>query len=157
MPPFQTLVPTPPVQSELPMQPNPNQNNKASQSIDILTTFQAYVITPIRLNEIKIWSGKVIKPNLSHIINKDECETSREGTVDLEATVTPIKTDIEWTITLVIANPRRIVTLVTTILSKPGTLVAADLDVITQDPSYPQRLIETGMTSQSESDFHREL
>lgn len=50
--PLKTLVPTPPLRPQLPVQPNPNPNNKASQSIEAQTTFQTYLITPIGLNEI---------------------------------------------------------------------------------------------------------
>jgi len=72
-------------------------------------------------------------------------------------TVTPITTDTERTVTPVTSNPKRTVTPVTTNSSKADTHVAADSAVMTQDPPYPQRLIETRMTSQPKSDFLREL
>ena len=50
--------PTPFVRPQLPVQPNTNPNNKATQSMDAPVTLQNYLITPIGLNEVQIGQGK---------------------------------------------------------------------------------------------------
>lgn len=57
----------------------------------------------------------------------------------------------------VIANPRKTITPITTNSGKANTPVAVDSTIMTQDPPYPERLIEIRMTLQPESDFLREL
>lgn len=99
------------------------------------------------LNEIQLRSGKIIKPNHSPIITEEEYEPSRGGTVDLEASVTPVTTDREQTVTSITTNPTRVVTPVTTNSGKVDKPVEADSTAITQNPPYPQRLTEPGMTS----------
>jgi len=136
------------------MQPNPNPNNKVTQSIEALNIFQTYLITLVGLNEIQLWSGKVIKPNHTPIITEEECEPSREGIVDHEVDVTLVTINKKWIVMPLTAKPGRIVSPIITNLSKDGTSVAADSNVMTRDP---QILIETRMTSQPKSDFLREL
>lgn len=79
----------------------------------------------------------MIKPNCSPILTEEECESSREGTVDLEATVTPVTVDARWNVTPVAVNLRRIVAPVTTNSSKVETLVTTDSATTTRDPLYP--------------------
>lgn len=74
--PLQT--PVPPVQPQLPMKPNPNPNNKATQSILSLVTFHTYIITPIGLNEVQLGPGKLIRRDHTPIITKEECESPRK-------------------------------------------------------------------------------
>lgn len=113
------------------MQPNPGPNNKAAQNIEAPTTFHTYLITPIGLNEIELRLGKVIKPNHSPINIEEECESSREDTIDLEVVVTPITTNAGQTITPVTTNLRRTVAPVTSKLSKADTPVTTNSTVMT--------------------------
>ena len=69
LPPLQT--PAPLARPQLPVQPNPNLNNKVVQSIDAPVTFQTYIITPIGLNKVQLRLGKVIRPERTPIITEE--------------------------------------------------------------------------------------
>ena len=146
LPPLQKPTDTLTIRPKLLVQPNPNPNNKVAQNVEAPTTFQNYYITPIRCNEIHLQLGKVINPKHSNIITAEECESLREDTTDLE--------DV---FTTVIAISGRNFVLVKTNSIKYDTPTTTESTMITIDPPYNQRLAETGMNSQLQYDFLREL
>ena len=59
---------------QLPVQPNPNPNNKALQVIDI----QSQSIPPLQCNDIHLRSGRVVEPIIDDITDSDKEETRKE-------------------------------------------------------------------------------
>ena len=139
------------------MQPNPNPNNKAALGIDATITFQTYLITPIGLNGVQIRSGKVIRPEHTPIITKEECESPRKDIVDSETAVTHVTANTTPIITPVAASSGRSNFSTSANPSKDGPSVTADSTVEVQDPPYPQQLIEIGLASQTEFEFLKGL
>lgn len=105
LPPFQAPTPPPPMRPQLPVQPNPNPNNKVAQGIEAPTTFQTYLITPVELNEIQLRSGTVINHSHSPIITEEECEPSRGEAGGSEAATAPTTIDTEEVVTSVTTDP----------------------------------------------------
>ena len=76
---------------------------------------------------------------------------------DSEVAVTHVTTDTTPTVTSIAASSGGSVVPTTANLSKPRAYVIADSVVRIHNPPYPQRLTETGLVSQPESEFLKEL
>ena len=87
-----------PLHPQLPIQTNPNPNNKSVQQVETLN-FSTYYIAPVECNEIYLLSGRIVDSASSPIIIKQPKEENRiagmeqsrpEGLVaTLEPTTTP--------------------------------------------------------------------
>lgn len=77
--------------------------------------------------------------------------------VDFETNITPIIADTTPVVTLVSTNLGKAIVSTSSNLSRASTLVKADSAFRAHDPSYPQRLIETRLASQTESKFFKQL
>ena len=71
--------------------------------MDASVTLQTYLITPIRLNEVQLHLGKLIRYKHTPIIT-EEFESPRRDMGDYEAISTPVATDTTPTVTSVATN-----------------------------------------------------
>lgn len=152
--PLQTLAP--PIRPQLHVQPNPNMNNKVSQSIDATVSFQTYLITHIGFNEVQLRSGKVIIPDHTPLITEEEYESPRKDIVNSEIFVTLVKFDKTPIVTPVAASSGKPIVSTSSNPSRASAHVIANSDVRAHDTPYPQRLIEIGPASEIEYDFLKE-
>jgi hypothetical protein len=68
----------------MPMQPNPNPNNKAIQNIDIHNV-PALSITPIPCDKIKLRSGRIVEPIIEDSPSSElDKESGERPSVDTE-------------------------------------------------------------------------
>jgi len=76
--PLSLLAGTPPnnqtMRSQLPVQPNPNPNNKAMQCIDIYNQ-PTLSLLPTQCNNIHLRSGRIVEPTIADVTSSDKEET----------------------------------------------------------------------------------
>ena len=59
---------------QLPVQPNPNPNNKAMQCIDIHNQ-PTFSLLPAQCNDIHLRSGRIVEPIIADVTSSDKEET----------------------------------------------------------------------------------
>ena len=81
---------------QLPIQPNPNPNNKAVQVIDIQNQ-PAFPTFPAQCNDIHLRSGKIVEPIIDDVISSDSDKEENEKHDSHKEVQPPCNKDVEIT------------------------------------------------------------